>query len=842
MKGLTTEQIEKFRNEFGANILTPAPRKSWYAMLFDGFKDPLIIILIAAACVSLFIGVINNNYLEPVGILSAIGLAVGIGFWNTYSASKKFDLLLTASDDILVKVYRDNTVINVPRKELVVNDVIILEAGEEIPADCNLLEARNCKVDESSLTGESVPVEKLVNYKENKEDSYPKNKLYKGTVITEGHAEAIITGVGDNTEIGKTARTASEITGVETPLNKQLNKLAGLINKIAFGAATILIISLVGKYFFIDTAYVGKDVLGIVNDLLQFLMIAVALIVAAVPEGLPMAVTLALAYSMKRMANDNNLIKKMHACETLGAVNTIFTDKTGTLTENKMSVVGSACYDSDKLFDFSSITDNMLLNSTAFRNVGNPTESALLRYTGKNDEEITEYRNKFGIHFRKDFNSKNKYMITVTKHPHKSNYIVYIKGAPEIVSKMCKPHDHGEEWKSYMEKGNRCIMFASMEINDPKEMDKLDAAGIFNMDVQMNGFEYNGFAAIADPIRSNVHDAIQQAHNAGIFVKIITGDNPLTAKEIGRQAGISENPNTFVGATDKLTMEDISGIDVFARARPDDKQKLIKECQNNGLVVAMTGDGTNDAPALNYADVGIAMNNGTDIAKEAADVVLLDNSFPSIITGIKWGRSLYKNIQHFIIFQLTINVVVVLTALVGPFIGVNLPFTVTQMLWVNLIMDTFAALALASEPANDEVMNDKPRNPEDFIITKDMWKTIIFYGMIYFFILIGLLVTNFCSLTAFFTIFVMLQWWNLFSTRVYGQRRSIFDNIWKNKTFIIIVLLILLGQILIVQFGGELFRTEPMPFTEWIYIIGCTSIITLLREYQTLHNKIFNKC
>ena len=482
MKGLTTEQVEKFRNEFGANVLTPAPRKSWYAMLFDGFKDPLIIILIVAACVSLFIGVINNNYLEPVGILSAIGLAVGIGFWNTYSASKKFDLLLTASDDILVKVYRDNTVINVPRKELVVNDVIILEAGEEIPADCNLLEARNCKADESSLTGESIPVEKLVNYKENKEDSYPKNKLYKGTVITEGHAEAIITGVGDNTEIGKTARTASEITDVETPLNKQLNKLAGLINKIAFGAAAILIISLVGKYFFIDTAYVGKDALGIVNDMLQFLMIAVALIVAAVPEGLPMAVTLALAYSMKRMANDNNLIKKMHACETLGAVNTIFTDKTGTLTENKMSVVGSACYDCDELFDFSSITDNMLLNSTAFCNVGNPTESALLRYTGKNDEEITEYRNKFGIHFRKDFNSKNKYMITVTKHPHKSNYIAYIKGAPEVVSKMCKPHEHGEEWKSYMEKGNRCIMFASMEINDPNEMDKLDAAGIFNID------------------------------------------------------------------------------------------------------------------------------------------------------------------------------------------------------------------------------------------------------------------------------------------------------------------------------------------------------------------------
>ena len=842
MKGLTSGQVEQYRNEYGTNILTPAPRKSWYTMLFDGFKDPLIIILIVAASISLFIGVINNNYLEPIGILSAIGLAVGIGFWNTYSASKKFDLLLTASDDILVKVYRDNNVINVPRKDLVVNDVIIIEAGEEIPADCLLLDTRNCKVDESSLTGESIPVSKLVEYKENPEDTYPKNKLYKGTVIAEGHAEAMITDVGDNTEIGKTARTASEITDVETPLNKQLNKLASLINKIAFSAAGILIISLIGKYFFIDMNYIGKDTLGIINDMLQFLMIAVALIVAAVPEGLPMAVTLALAYSMKRMAADNNLIKKMHACETLGAVNTIFTDKTGTLTENKMSVVGAACFTSNELFDFNPIINNIILNSTAFCNVGNPTESALLRYTGKSDEEITNYRNKFGIYFRKDFNSENKYMITVTKHPHKDNFIAYIKGAPEIISKMCKPYDHKDELRDYMEKGNRCIVFASMEINDPEEMIKLDAAGIFNMDAEMTGFDYDGFAAIADPIRSDVKNAIQDAHKAGISVKIITGDNPLTAKEIGWQAGISDNPNTFIGSTDNLNFKDISDIDVFARARPDDKQKLIKECQNNGLVVAMTGDGTNDAPALNHADVGIAMNNGTDIAKEAADVILLDNSFPSIITGIKWGRSLYKNIQHFIIFQLTINIVVVLTALVGPFIGVNLPFTVTQMLWVNLIMDTFAALALASEPANDAVMNDKPRNPEDFIITKDMWKAIIVYGLIYFFILIGLLITNSCNLTVFFTIFVMLQWWNLFSTRVYGQKRSILDNLWKNKTFIIIALLILFGQILIVQFGGELFRTEPMTFREWLYIIGCTSVITLLREYQTMHNKIFNNC
>lgn len=814
MLGLTSEQVNLTREICGFNVLTPPKRTPWYVMLFDGFKDPLIVILIVAAAVSLVIGIIDNNLLEPIGILCAIALAVGISFWNTYSASKKFDMLLSTTDDILVKTYRDGNIVSIPRKELVLGDYIILEAGEEIPADCLIKKSMNCKVDESSLTGESVPVDKSENAAAS-ETAYSTNIIYKGTVITEGIVEAEVFKIGDQTEMGKTARTAAEITDVETPLNIQLNKLASLINKVAFTAAGVLITALLVKYMFIDYAYVGKDTLEIINDILQFLMIAVALIVVAVPEGLPMAVTLALAYSMKRMAKDNNLIKKMHACETMGAVDIIFTDKTGTLTENKMKVVTYAAFTSK-----ANLQNNILMNSTAHNEAGNPTEAALIRWTEVDDTKLDELRNKLTIAYRKDFNSKDKYMLTVVKYLEGDDYAVYIKGAPEIIQGFCKEVQYANEWEKEMGKGRRCILFASK--HNIKEKDVKN--------ITLKDFIYDGYAAIEDPVRYNVKDSIFAANNAGIKVKMITGDNPITAKEIAFQSGIAASPQVFTGSVDGLTYDEIKHKDVFSRARPEDKQKLIKECQAHGLVVAMTGDGTNDAPALNHANVGIAMNNGTDIAKEAADVVLLDNSFPSIITGIKWGRSLYKNIQRFIVFQLTINLVAILTAIIGPFIGVNLPFTVTQMLWVNLIMDTFAALALASEPANDSVMKDQPRKSDAFIITNDMWVTIIGYGMLYFIILMILLIGKLCTLTEFFTIFVMLQWWNLFSTRVYGQRRSIFDGILQNKAFLLIAGCILVGQILIVQFGGELFRTEPLTLMQWISIIGVTSIFTWIRD------------
>lgn len=806
MIGLTSDQVKSLLN-INENVLSPAKRDHWYIMLLDGFKDPLIIILSVAAVLSLIIGIIKTEFMEPLGIIAAIALAVGIGFWNTYSASKKFDLLLSYADDTLVKVYRDGKVTEVKRRYLVPGDVIILESGEEVPADVLILTGTGT-CDESSFTGESKPVRKGPLNAEDATLFIQQNKMLRGSILLEGRVECSVENTGDYTVLGGMARQASEITDVETPLNKQLDNLANLINKIAFWSAGILITALVAKYVFIDQAYIGKETLGIVNDLLQFLMIAVALIVVAVPEGLPMAVTLALAYSMKKMAKENNLIKKMHACETLGATTIVLTDKTGTLTENKMAVV------------FKSVNigyNDIVLNSTALNHIGNPTEQALIRSLGTTDEAIQDTRKRYPIIYREEFNSERKYMKSVYK-AEDGRFIVLIKGAPEIVVEFCM-QDRNDLYKVEQSRGRRVIGFAIRVDDDSSNFEAND------------NFEYIGHVAIEDPIRSNVPSAIVRAKDAGIKVKIVTGDNAKTAAEVARQAGISNDPQVMIGkyiADSNLSI--LRETDVFARTRPEDKQILVKKFQAMGEVVAMTGDGTNDAPALNHAEVGIAMNSGTDVAKEAADVVLLDNAFPSIITGIKWGRSLYKNIQHFILFQLTINVVAILTAIIGPFIGVNLPFTVTQMLWVNLIMDTFAALALATEPANDSVMFEKPRNPKEFIITSDMWFTIGARGIAFFALMVTLLVTGWVNLTQFFTIFVMLQWWNLFNARVYGQNRSIFDGLGQNWAFTGIALVILVGQFLIVQFGGEMFRTEPLSMCEWGIIIGSTSFVAVFDE------------
>lgn len=813
--GLSLTEVEDSRARHGINVLTPPKRDAWYVMLLDGFKDPLIVILLIAAAVSIALGFVKGEFTEPIGIIVAIALAVGIGFWNTWSAAKKFDLLLTSSDDTLVKVRRDNGVIQVARKDLVVGDIVILEAGEEVPADIIVREYSNLKVSEASLTGETNPVTKT-NF-ESETATYPTNRIYKSTIIAEGTCVGEVFAVGDETEVGKTAREASSITDVETPLNKQLNGLASLINKIAFTAAGILIVSLAIRYIFIEQGYVGKDTIDIVNDCLQFLMIAVALIVVAVPEGLPMAVTLALAYSMKRMAKANNLIRKMHACETLGATTLILTDKTGTLTENKMKVVFQ------DFTDRSAVYNNIIINSTAELSpngevVGNPTEGACLQYVDKT-ASYKDIRSKANIVDRIEFNSKNKYMVTT------DGAITYIKGAPEIIKGLCRKEGAVPNFTEQQSKGRRCIAFAHKV---GKNVNSLE------------NFIWDGYVAIEDPVRSNVPDAIQAARNAGIKVKIVTGDNPETAASIAAQANISQTPNTMLGKeVEAQTDTNLRKVDVFARTKPEDKQTLVKKFQRMGEIVAVTGDGTNDSAALNQAEVGVAMNNGTDIAKNAADVILLDNSFPSVILGVKWGRSLYKNIQHFILFQLTVNVVAIGIACVGPFIGVDLPFTVIQMLWVNLIMDTFAALALATEPANEAVMSEQPRDPKAFIITKRMWYEIFGIGILYFGILLYLLINNTCSLTEFFTIFVMLQFWNLFNARVFGQDRSIFNGLLNNPAFIGICLVIFIGQILIVQFGGDVFRTEPLSIETWLEIVGLTAIVPVCRELLYWAKKLF---
>ena len=813
--GLSTAEVEISKAKYGINILTPPKREAWYKLLIKEFKEPLIIILLVAAIISTILGFVNGKFTEPIGIIIAIILAVGISFWNIWSATKKFDILLTNSDNTLVRVRRNNELIQIPRKELVVGDIVVLGAGEEVPADIIIKEYCILQVNESSLTGESNVVIKT--NVDSATAAYPTNKIYKSTIIVEGTCVGEVFAVGNETEIGKTARQAASITDINTPLNKQLNKLAVLINKIAFIVAIILISSLFIKYVFVEQSYIGKDSITIINDCLQFVMIASTLIVMAVPEGLPMAVTLALAYSMKKMGKANNLVRKMHACETLGATTLILTDKTGTLTENKMEVV-----DID-FTDINAVFHNIAINSTAELNnkgeiIGNPTEGACLRYL----PEYINYkllRDKANIISRVEFNSNNKYMLTT------DGAITYIKGAPEIIKNLCRKVDTISNFEEQQIKGRRCLAFAhkiGKNINN------------------LGDFIWDGYVAIEDPVRENVPDAIQAARNAGIKVKIVTGDNPETAASIAAQANISQVPNTMLGKdVEAQTDTNLCKTDVFARTKPVDKQMLVKRFQNMGEVVSVTGDGTNDSPALNQAEVGIAMNNGTDIAKNAADIILLDNSFPSIMLGVKWGRSLYKNIQHFILFQLTVNIVAISIACIGPFIGVNLSFTVTQMLWVNLIMDTFAALALATEPASEAVMSEKPRDPKAFIITERMWYELFSVGTLYFGILLYLLISSKCNLTEFFTIFIMLQFWNLFNVRVFGQNRSIFSGLLSNPAFISICLIIFIGQILIVQFGGNIFRTEPLSIETWLEIVCFTAIVPVCRELFYWTKKLF---
>lgn len=856
-KGLNSSQVEENRLKLGSNILTPPKRESWVKLLLGKFNDPIIKLLLIATMFSLLTGYFHGSMVESFGIILAVFLATFLSFINEYKAGKEFDILNQINDKTLVKVYRDSQIRQIPKDEIVVGDLVIIERGDEVPADGCIISSMDLSANESSLNGESVASKKTHIKVDSYNGAYSPNNLYRGTTITEGDGVMEVCNVGDNTEIGKTARQASELTGVETPLNKQLHKLSSLIGKFGFIIAGSTFLALVIRDLSLGVLTLSPT-LDNFTIIINFFMIAVTLIVVAVPEGLAMSVTLSLAYSMRKMTANNTLVRKMHACETMGATTVICTDKTGTLTQNRMRVqYCSVNVDND-------FSNAVALNSTAFLEeingefepVGNPTEGALLLLLKDKQFDYIKIRSSHKIVQRLQFSTERKFMGTLMDIGDKLSLNLYIKGAPEVILSKCKlSKDQHEkillDIRSYQSKGHRCIAFAK------RDLELLKADLPIEELCNINDFNYTAFVAIADPIRDDVPASMSECLNAGINVKIVTGDTSLTAIEIAKQAGLwleSDNDANYItGAdfealTEEQAKEAAIRIKVMSRARPADKMRLVRLLQESGAVVAVTGDGTNDAPALNYADVGLAMGSGTAVAKEASDIILLDDSFSSVATAVRWGRSIYLNIQKFIQFQLTINVVALLTALIGPFIGIEFPLTVTQMLWVNLIMDTFAALALATEPSYKEVMYKKPRSVNDFIVSKDMLKSILITGAIFLVILLGLLIwfnstgqISKYNLSVFFTIFVMMQFWNMFNARTLGSTHSAFYKLKENKAFIIITLFILVLQIIIVEIGGGFFRTSPISILDWIYIIAGTSLVLWIGEFNRMFKRIKQK-
>ncbi len=853
-KGLTDQEVLQNRQKYGVNLLTPPKRPSIWRLYLEKFQDPVIKILLVAAVFSLIISIIENEYAETIGIFFAIFLATGIGFYFEYDANKKFDLLNAVGEETPVMVIRNGKVHEIPKKDIVVGDVVILNTGDEIPADGVLLEAVSLQVNESTLTGELMVNKTTDEAHFDEEATYPSNSVMRGTTVTDGHGVMRVEKVGDATEIGKVARQATEQSQEQTPLNLQLSKLANLIGKAGFTIATLTFIIFTAKdlyaYLHVTSVNDWHQWLEIAQIVLKYFMMAVTLIVVAVPEGLPMSVTLSLALNMRRMLKTNNLVRKMHACETMGAITVICTDKTGTLTQNLMQVHDAQLDESRK----DVIAEGIAVNSTAFleekeagkpSGVGNPTEVALLLWLNGKGEDYIALRNQARVVNQLTFSTERKYMATLVESPVLHARVLYVKGAPEIVMGKCKLDEerikhYNEQLLAYQNQAMRTLGLAYKII---PETESADCAEL----VQAGELTFLGIFAISDPIRPDVPEAVRKCQSAGIRVKIVTGDTPGTATEIARQIGLWTPEDTernritgveFAALTDEEALERVVDLKVMSRARPMDKQRLVQLLQQKGEVVAVTGDGTNDAPALNHAQVGLSMGTGTSVAKEASDITLLDDSFHSIATAVMWGRSLYKNIQRFIVFQLTINVVALLSVLLGAFLGTALPLTVTQMLWVNLIMDTFAAMALASISPSMDVMNEKPRKRSDFIITPAMQKNIFGVGAAFLVILMGLLSIfknmpggmDVHHLTVFFTIFVMLQFWNLFNASVFGTNHSIFKDASHAMGMLGVALIILVGQIIIVTFGGKVFRTEPLPLVEWAYIIGGTSCVLWVGE------------
>ena len=948
--GLTDAQVKESREKFGSNLLTPPQKTPLWKLFFEKFQDPIIRILLIAALLPLCISFIHNEYAETIGIFCAIFLATGVAFWFEMDANKKFDILNQVNDDIMIKVIRNGNLQEVPKKDIVVGDIVLLETGEEVPADGELLEAISLQIDESCLTGELM-IDKTTNPEDfDSEATYPSNWVMRGTKVLDGHGIMEVKQVGDATQYGQVAEKATEISGEETPLNRQLNGLAKFIGVAGFALAiltfgTLFIKDLIthpitwgqfgllgavmaGGIIALSKVWVpilydafslaGKEkplprcinrfgwltwlIFGIIifaifcsigvlfgvnplnssswidieeaNRILQYFMIAVTLIVVAVPEGLPMSVTLSLALSMRRMLQTNNLVRKMHACETMGATTVICTDKTGTLTQNQMRVFQSNFFalKNQELTDNTAsnlIKEGIAANSTAFLDysdpqkistMGNPTEAALLLWLHNKDIEYAPLRENAHVDKQLTFSTERKYMATLVNSPLVGKKVLYMKGAPEIVLSKCKTVETPEgekpvsEYKgqieeqllAYQNQAMRTLGFAYKIINEDNDQPIPELAD--------TGLIFLGFVAISDPVREDVPAAVAECLNAGIQVKIVTGDTTATAREIARQIGIWKPEDTdeniitgtdFEALPDDEAFERVKKLKVMCRARPTDKQRLVELLQKDGQIVAVTGDGTNDAPALNHANVGLSMGTGTSVAKEASDITLLDDSFKSIATAVMWGRSLYQNIQRFLLFQLTINVVALVIVFLGSIFGHELPLTVTQMLWVNLIMDTFAAGALASLPPNKEVMKDKPRKNEAFIVTPPMRNQILWIGLAFVAFLMGLLYyftnaegeINRHDLACFFTIFVMLQFWNLFNAKAFATGKSAFNGLLHDTGFITVALLIIIGQFFIVTFGGDVFRTVPLSWQDWLLIIGSTSLVLWIGEIFRLFGK-----
>ena len=834
-EGLSEREVTESRQKYGDNTLTPPRKTSMWQLYLEKYKDPIIQILLVAATISLVLAIVKGEYMETIGIFIAIFLATTIGFYFERDAARKFRILTSFNEDQPVKVRRDGHVMNIPRGQVVVGDLVLVETGDEVPADGRLVISSNLQIDESSLTGEQLTSKHAdADDSDSGDEAFPKNMLLRSTMVMNGMAEFVVTAVGDNTEIGHVARSSNEKTGVKTPLHNQLDRLAKLISKIGITVAVVAFLLFLLHDIITNTSlWHSDDYIGMIEEVLKYFMMAVTLIVMAVPEGLPMAVTLSLALNMRRMLKSNNLVRKLHACETMGAVNVICTDKTGTLTQNRMNVEEMLTLgDGEK--DGMTLPMAIALNTTAHIGVGNPTERALLEWVQNEGCDYEQIRRNATIIDSLPFSTERKMMSTTVETGGKRYLLV--KGAPEIIMAMC---DLNEEERKLAEtflkeKQQKAMRTLAMAMKEEDE----------------HSMRLQAIAALADPVREDVPKAVEQCHKAGIEVKIVTGDVSGTAIEIARQIGIKPSEGfhitgaEFAALSDEEALERVSSLKVISRARPQDKQRLVQLLQKRGNVVAVTGDGTNDAPALNYAHVGLSLGSGTSVAKHASDMTLLDDSFRSITSAVMWGRSLYKNIQRFLFFQLVVNVTALLLVLAGSLIGTELPLTVTQILWVNLIMDTFAAMALASLPPSREVMKDKPRSQDDFIITRPMMWGIIFEGIVFFIVLFAMLIHCFYDdveigvqrheLTLFFTTFVMIQVWNLFNAKTLGSNHSAFRYLYRNQGLLIVLVMIMIGQWLIVEYGGEMFRTDGMNWREWLVVIASTSVVMWIGELWRL--------